>query len=51
MAFDDALGSEHGPDDTAAAADLREQVRADERLVPLLLPIGHGLLTAVKRAD
>jgi predicted O-methyltransferase YrrM len=51
MAFDDALGSEHGPDDTAAASDLREQVRADDRLVPLLLPIGHGLLTAVKRVD
>jgi hypothetical protein len=24
-------------------------VRADERLVPLLLPIGHGLLAAVRR--
>jgi predicted O-methyltransferase YrrM len=24
-------------------------VRQDERLVPLLLPVGDGLLTAVKR--
>jgi predicted O-methyltransferase YrrM len=51
LAFDDALGSERGPDDTAATSELREQVRADERLVPLLLPIGNGLLTAVKRPD
>jgi predicted O-methyltransferase YrrM len=33
----------------AALTELREQVRASERLVPLLLPIGNGLLTAVKR--
>jgi predicted O-methyltransferase YrrM len=33
----------------AAAAELREQVRADERLVPLLLPIGSGLLAAAKQ--
>jgi predicted O-methyltransferase YrrM len=51
MVFDDALGSEHGPDDTAATTELREQVRADEGLVPLLLPIGNGLLTAVKRPE
>jgi predicted O-methyltransferase YrrM len=36
--------------EAAAAADLREQVRADERLVPLLLPIGNGLLAAAKQA-
>lgn len=35
--------------DTAAAAELCDQVRADERLVPLLLPVGNGLLTAVKQ--
>ncbi len=35
--------------EVAAAASLREQVRADERLVPLLLPIGNGLLAAVKQ--
>lgn len=32
-----------------AAAELREQVRADERLVPLLLPVGNGLLAAAKQ--
>jgi predicted O-methyltransferase YrrM len=31
-----------------AAAELREQVRSDERLVPLLLPVGNGLLAAAK---
>jgi predicted O-methyltransferase YrrM len=51
VVVDDALGSEHGPDDRAATSELREQVRADDRLVPLLLPIGHGLLAAVKRAE
>jgi len=35
--------------DTAAAAELCDQVRADERLVPLLLPVGNGLLTAVRQ--
>jgi predicted O-methyltransferase YrrM len=50
VAFDDALGSDHGPDDSEATSELREQVRADDRLVPLLLPIGNGLLAAVKRA-
>lgn len=34
----------------AALTELREQVRADEDLVPLLLPVGNGLLCAVKRA-
>ncbi len=39
------------PDPEAAAiSEVREQVRVDERLVPLLLPIGDGLLAAVKRA-
>jgi len=32
-------------------ADLAGQVRADERLVPVLLPLGDGLLAAVKRND
>jgi predicted O-methyltransferase YrrM len=64
--FDDALwrgrvtdglwrdeAAEVDPKDAGAAAvrDLREQVRADERLVPLLLPSGHGLLAAVKQAS
>ncbi len=34
----------------AALTDLRDHVRSDERLVPLLLPVGNGLLTAVKQA-
>jgi len=36
--------------ETAAATELRDQVKADERLVPLLLPIGSGLLAAAKQA-
>lgn len=55
VAFDNALyqgrATARGrPDpDAAAIRDLCEQVRQDERLVPLLLPVGDGLLTAVKR--
>jgi predicted O-methyltransferase YrrM len=47
-----STAGERTPSDAEAAAlvDLREQVRADERLVPLLLPIGNGLLAAVKQA-
>jgi predicted O-methyltransferase YrrM len=37
--------------EATAAAELRDQVRDDERLVPLLLPIGNGVLAAVKQAD
>ena len=37
--------------EVAAAAELREQVRADERLVPLLLPVGNGLLAAGKQVS
>jgi predicted O-methyltransferase YrrM len=37
--------------DTAAVRELCEQVKADERLVPLLLPIGDGLLAAVNQAS
>jgi predicted O-methyltransferase YrrM len=33
----------------AALGELREQVRADELLVPLVLPVGNGLLCAVRR--
>jgi predicted O-methyltransferase YrrM len=36
--------------DDAPAVDLAGQVRADERLVPVLLPLGEGLLAAVKRS-
>jgi len=47
-----STGSERMPTDAevAAAAELREQVRADDRLTPLLLPIGNGLLAAAKQA-
>ncbi len=47
-----STGTERMPTDAeaAAAAELREQVRADDRLVPLLLPIGNGLLAAAKQA-
>jgi predicted O-methyltransferase YrrM len=37
--------------DTVAVRELCEQVRGDERLVPLLLPVGEGLLAAVKRPE
>jgi predicted O-methyltransferase YrrM len=55
VAFDNALWTDQGANvvlrdpDTAAIGELRELVRADEGLVPLLLPIGGGLLAAVKR--
>jgi len=57
MAFDNALWGDRVADpayndpDTVAVRELCEQVKADERLVPLLLPVGGGLLTAVKRPD
>jgi len=35
--------------DTAAVRELCDQVKTDERLVPLLLPVGDGLLAAVKQ--
>jgi predicted O-methyltransferase YrrM len=46
-----SMSAERMPTDAegAAAAELREQVRADERLVPLLLPVGNGLLAAAKQ--
>src|SRR5260370_39420021 len=53
--FDNPLSRDRGADvacsdpDTVAVRELCEQVRADERLVPLLLPVGDGLLAAVKR--
>jgi len=36
--------------EAAAAAELRERVRADDGLVPLLLPIANGLLAAAKQS-
>ncbi len=55
VAFDNALAggrvADPGRDDpsTIAIRDLEEQVRQDERLVPVLFPVGDGLLAAVKR--
>jgi predicted O-methyltransferase YrrM len=38
-------------EDTTAIREVLDQVRSDERLVPLLLPVGDGLLAAVKRGE
>jgi len=32
-------------------ADVATLVRSDDRLVSVLLPLGHGLLAALKRGD
>ena len=55
VAFDNALAggrvADPSRDDpsTVAIRELVDQVRQDDRLVPVLLPVGDGLLTAVKR--
>jgi predicted O-methyltransferase YrrM len=55
VAFDNALAGGRVADpsrddpNTIAIRDLDEQVRQDDRLVPVLLPVGDGLLAAVKR--
>jgi predicted O-methyltransferase YrrM len=56
VAFDGALRADPAHADpqaadpeTAALREVREQVRTDESLVPLLLPVADGLLVAVKR--
>ncbi len=55
VAFDNALWGGQVADpaftdpETAAIRRLCEQVREDERLAPVLLPVGDGLLAAVKR--
>ena len=55
VAFDNALWADQGANvahrdpETAMVSELREQVAADDTLVPLLLPVGGGLLAAVKR--
>jgi predicted O-methyltransferase YrrM len=55
--FDNALARGRVADpasndpDVIAVRELCEQVRVDERLVPLLLPVGDGLLAAVKRPE
>ena len=56
VAFDNALWSGWVADpgrtdrETVAIREVSEQVRQDERLVPLLVPVGDGLLAAVKLA-
>jgi predicted O-methyltransferase YrrM len=55
-AFNNALlagpSGDAGDDDLDdPASGLAGQVRADERLVPVLLPLGDGLLAAIKRND
>jgi predicted O-methyltransferase YrrM len=56
MVFDNALLRGRVADltcddpDVVAVRELCEQVRVDERLVPLLLPADDGLLAAVKQA-
>ncbi|MFL6239539.1 MAG: O-methyltransferase [Actinomycetes bacterium] len=57
VAFDNALarnrvGEAGARDDyTVAVRELGKQVRDDPRLVPALLPVGDGLLAAVRLAD
>jgi predicted O-methyltransferase YrrM len=52
VAFNNALAGTSGDaGDDDLAFDLASHVRADERLVPVLLPLGDGLLAAVKRND
>jgi predicted O-methyltransferase YrrM len=52
VAFNNALlaGTSGDTGDEDLTFDLAGQVRADERLVPVLLPLGDGLLAAVKRS-
>lgn len=57
VAFDNALWADESADpahrdpDSAGVSELRDQVCADPALVPLLLPVGGGLLAAVKLAS
>ena len=48
LVFNDALPPGTGPAEDGAS-ELADLVAADERLVPLLLPIAGGLLTAIKK--
>lgn len=55
VAFDNALWHDRVADpgrrdpDTEAIREVHRMVREDDRLVPLLAPVGDGLLCAVKR--
>jgi len=48
VVFNDALSPGTGPAEDGAS-ELADLVAADERLVPLLLPIAGGLLAAIKK--
>lgn len=48
VAFNDVLGADSGSDPDVAP-ELTSMVREDDRLVPMLLPLGDGLLAAVLR--
>lgn len=56
MAFDNALWHDRVADpanrdpDTVAIREVGKLIREDDRLVPLLLPVGDGLLCALKNA-
>jgi predicted O-methyltransferase YrrM len=49
VAFNNVLTAADPAD--AATPDVARQVREDDRLVPVLLPLGDGLLAAVKRGE
>jgi predicted O-methyltransferase YrrM len=48
---DDGDDESSGDSSFDSSLDLASQVRASDRLVPVLLPLGDGLLAAVKRGD
>jgi predicted O-methyltransferase YrrM len=54
VVLDGALAADPGADPEQPAQlvlrDVARQVRGDDRLVPMLLPLGGGLLAAVKKA-
>ena len=56
VAFDDAIWSDDGDDaagrdpEAAAIGELQAQMSAGDQIIPLLLPIGGGLLAGVKLA-
>ncbi|MFD0540940.1 O-methyltransferase [Actinomadura luteofluorescens] len=55
VAFDNALWHDRVADpdrrdpDTEAIREVHRMIREDDRLVPLLIPVGDGLLCAVRR--
>lgn len=57
VAFDNALWEDESPNvahrdpESLAVVELRQLVLAEQGLVPLLLPVGGGLLAVVKRAS